>query len=290
MPGISSKDSTVKVDRTEWFRLIPRVFACDGTVEAMSTAEVGCYILLLCKAWHEKPPCTIPTDDRTLSRWTRVAPDEWIGMRDGVLAAFKPLGDGRMIHTYLRQEYDLATSRSKGSRRELPPTPEGGDEPEKPDPQPQVEHLFVEWWKTYPRRINKREAHRAYAKAVKVCTPAVLLDRAEEFAAAMHATGQEHQYIAHPATWLNGERWRDDSLEWWGRDAAKRAKWQAEKAARVWWMTLPPEERTARVEKCMERVRLRDVTDPLRQVWEARYAKGEWIPFAVNEHKQEGNK
>jgi uncharacterized protein YdaU (DUF1376 family) len=89
-----------------YFPFYPRDFASDGKVEAMTTVEVGAYILLLCKAWHETPPATIPDDDRVLARWTRVTPDEWAAMKLAVLAPFKPCGDGRLIQGRLRGHYN----------------------------------------------------------------------------------------------------------------------------------------------------------------------------------------
>lgn len=81
-------------------------FSSDGNVEAMTTKEVGAYILLMCKAWREEPPGSIPNDDRVLARWSRLAPDEWSECRTGVLAAFRLGTDSRWHQKRLRKEYD----------------------------------------------------------------------------------------------------------------------------------------------------------------------------------------
>lgn len=88
------------------FLFYPDDFSSDGAVEAMTTEEVGAYLLLLCKAWRESPPGSIPDDDRILARWTRLGPDRWAECRLSVLAAFKLGTDGRWHQKRMRREYD----------------------------------------------------------------------------------------------------------------------------------------------------------------------------------------
>lgn len=87
-----------------YFPFYPTDFAASGTVEAMTTEEVGAYILLLCKAWHETPPCSIPDDDRILARWTRLGDDGWTRCRSTVRACFV-LRDGRLYNPRLDREW-----------------------------------------------------------------------------------------------------------------------------------------------------------------------------------------
>lgn len=79
-------------------------FASDGIVEAMTTEQVGAYILLLCKAWREDPPGTIPDDDEVLARWSRLPAKKWIACRDRVLKAFTMI-DGRWHQKRMKKEY-----------------------------------------------------------------------------------------------------------------------------------------------------------------------------------------
>lgn len=87
------------------FLFYPSDFASDGHVEAMTTEEVGCYILLLCKAWYEHPVGSIPDDDRTLARWTRLTPERWSECKPAVLSAFTLGTDSRYHQKRLRAEY-----------------------------------------------------------------------------------------------------------------------------------------------------------------------------------------
>lgn len=90
-------------------------FSCDGVVEAMSTEAVGAYILLLCKAWYENPPGSIPNDDQVLARWARTDATRWAECRAAVLAAFTLGGDGRFHQKRLRLEFDK--QRANSSKR-----------------------------------------------------------------------------------------------------------------------------------------------------------------------------
>lgn len=80
-------------------------FACDGKVEGMSTQAVGAYILLLCKAWQETPPGSIPDDDSVLAKWSRLSPDQWSECRPSVVAAFRRHTDGRFYQKRMVDEY-----------------------------------------------------------------------------------------------------------------------------------------------------------------------------------------
>lgn len=108
------------MDKPPYFPLYVQDFSSDGKVEAMTTTQVGAYTLLLCKSWHEDPPGTIPSDDRTLARWTRLTADEWTDCKPGVLAAFTLGTDNRYHQKRLRQEYqklmELYKKKSTGGK------------------------------------------------------------------------------------------------------------------------------------------------------------------------------
>lgn len=68
---------------------------------------------------------------------------------------------------------------------------------------------FDEFWSVYPRRAGKLDARKAWAKAVKLAGPDVILAGACRYAA---DPNREAAYTAHPSTWLNQGRWDDDPL------------------------------------------------------------------------------
>ena len=104
-------------DNLPYFPFYVRDFASDGKVEAMSTESVGAYILLLCKAWHERPAGSIPDHDPTLARWTGLALDRWSQCRADVLAPFTKRTDGRWHQKRMQAEHrkllELRRLRSK---------------------------------------------------------------------------------------------------------------------------------------------------------------------------------
>ena len=103
-----------------YFPFFPDDFLLDENVEAMSTEQVGCYTLLICRAWRQNPPCTIPNDDSKLAAWVRLSKERWTELRSGVLCCFTPTQDGRLLQKRLRSEYDKIRARydafSKGGK------------------------------------------------------------------------------------------------------------------------------------------------------------------------------
>lgn len=71
-----------------------------------------------------------------------------------------------------------------------------------------VDDGFANFWATYPRRIGKGAALKAWKKALKTATAEQILAGAERYA--QIRAGDDPQYTAHPATWLNQQRWEDE--------------------------------------------------------------------------------
>lgn len=67
---------------------------------------------------------------------------------------------------------------------------------------------FEAWWKLYPRKVGKGQARKAYTSALKKADADTLADSAEAYG--QKVIGTDPRFIAHPATWLNGERWLDE--------------------------------------------------------------------------------
>ncbi len=68
---------------------------------------------------------------------------------------------------------------------------------------------FELFWTLYPRKIAKGDAFKAYRAAIKRgFTHYQLCDGARRYAA--EAASREPKYVAHPATWINGDRCLDE--------------------------------------------------------------------------------
>jgi uncharacterized protein YdaU (DUF1376 family) len=102
--------------RPPFFAFYPADFANDIHVEAMSTLQVGAYMLLLCKAWQAEPPASLPNDDQILARLARLDPEVWAEVKAAVLVPFRLGTDGRLHSKRLRLEYDRALERMKVNR------------------------------------------------------------------------------------------------------------------------------------------------------------------------------
>jgi hypothetical protein len=77
----------------------------------------------------------------------------------------------------------------------------GGGEPEG----------WAVWWSAYPRKVGKAAAIKSYIRALKTVSPQVLKDGLDRAVKGWAAAGTEPQFIPHPATWLNGGRWEDQT-------------------------------------------------------------------------------
>lgn len=73
---------------------------------------------------------------------------------------------------------------------------------------------FERFWSAYPSKVGKRDAEKAYAKAIKRIDspdpPAVMLAAIER---AAQGRRWLEGYIPNPSTWLNQDRWEDQPDE-----------------------------------------------------------------------------
>ena len=76
---------------------------------------------------------------------------------------------------------------------------------QKPDSEPEG---FADWYAAYPRHKARDAASKAYRAALKQADAETLLAGARRYRAG--CTGLDPKLIAHPATWLNAGRWKDE--------------------------------------------------------------------------------
>lgn len=70
---------------------------------------------------------------------------------------------------------------------------------------------FDTFWEYYPRRSGKGAARKAFlAQTSRGVTAAHIIQAASDYAENCKRIGKEAQFIPHPATWLNQERYDDD--------------------------------------------------------------------------------
>lgn len=73
---------------------------------------------------------------------------------------------------------------------------------------------FSAFWAVYPRKVAKAAARKAWDRAIRRAPDHVIIRGAQAYAA---DPNRELEFTAHPATWLNADRWEDDPLPARGR-------------------------------------------------------------------------
>jgi hypothetical protein len=96
---------------------------------------------------------------------------------------------------------------------------------------PSLNSSFAEFWLAYPRKVGKGTALKAYAKALKKTQPETILAAVKAY-----PWPADKEFVPHPSTWLNGERWADETQPtgepktktYWDMTAEERAEYDAE--------------------------------------------------------------
>lgn len=69
---------------------------------ALSTGdEFKAAVLLWCRAWKQRPACSLPDDDRVLASFAQVTAAKWKKIRPMALRGFVKCSDGRLYHGVL---------------------------------------------------------------------------------------------------------------------------------------------------------------------------------------------
>ena len=111
---------------------------------------------------------------------------------------------------------------SKKGVKKPSPQVSGSGSPEVPSTDPNVfgnpvptqshpNKNFDIFWDAYPRKEAKGAARKAWDKAVKKTSEDSILEGVMKYSS--RVAGSEKKFIAHPATWLNSERWDDETAD-----------------------------------------------------------------------------
>lgn len=134
------------------------------------------------------------------------------------------------------QKDETSSSSTKNSKNNPPSPPAGGDAPDgarggQQQGGPDLDAEFADWWQVYPKKVDKKKAREAFAKARKRADYPVLQSGLVAYVKALQVDGKvtvtkshaEHDQpeklevrivgdakVLNPTTWLNGDRWEDD--------------------------------------------------------------------------------
>jgi len=89
----------------------------------------------------------------------------------------------------------------KPERKHDPPTPRKRGAVDDPK--------FEEFWRAYPRRVDKGHARKAWPAALRSATTDEIIAGAKRYAEKRE--GGDEKFTMHPGAWLNGERWTDEA-------------------------------------------------------------------------------
>lgn len=73
-----------------------------------------------------------------------------------------------------------------------------------------VEEPFDTFWKEYPRKVGKGDARKKFAKALTKTSFDNIMEALRRVKASAQWQKDGGQFVPHPATWLNQERWDDE--------------------------------------------------------------------------------
>jgi hypothetical protein len=119
--------------------------------------------------------------------------------------------DGTLTpHNWRKRQYksDISTSRVKRFRkqhRNVSVTPPETDTEQSRTETDKKDNSFERFWSSYPRKVAKKAAERAFDKAIKETTLAAILHAVS----VDRGDWKDEKFIPHPATWLNDGRYLD---------------------------------------------------------------------------------
>ena len=73
-----------------------------------------------------------------------------------------------------------------------------------------VEEYFDTFWREYPRKVGKGDARKKFAKALTKTSFDNIMAALQRVKASAQWQKDDGQFVPHPATWLNQERWDDE--------------------------------------------------------------------------------
>ena len=114
-----------------------------------------------------------------------------------------------------------------------PMSPKPSLEPSLIEPPINIDHRrdlgahFEMFWQTYPRKVGKTAAEKAFKKIIQSVDPSTIIDGALRYAM---DPNRDDEFTAHPTTWLNAGRWEDEPMPSKGRQSGTRAYLEASEA------------------------------------------------------------
>ena len=231
------------------FPLYAGDFLSDANQMAMTLAEAGAYIRLMCVCWKEG---SIPDNPKTLwklaqAQSLRAFERVWPNVR----VCFEERDDGCLVHPRIEQErrkkdayrQKMSESGKKGAAKRYDKTELSRDEPnqaiatlgpghgirderEKEVAVETEKDAFQEFWEAYPKRSGANPRNTAFERwrsnRKRGVSASKMLDAAKRYAVFMRATEQiGTQFVSTAVVWLGKNEGWDETWEVTESDRAK---------------------------------------------------------------------
>jgi len=230
----------------------------------LTAQQHGAYMLLLMNYWQRGK--ALDNSNERLSHVARLSPEEWADAKPTLEEFFIIEGN---LWTHTRVEDDLEKIREKSAKasfagkrsvvaRNLNERSTNAEQAlnHKEEDKEEEEYkdiikkdVFDEFWKIYPLKVGKGAALKAFQKAIRTTNPEIVIKGATRYKL---DPNRAQAYTAHPATWLNAQRWLDEALPTRNLSPAEikekelqeaRAKAQRERAENEAWFKEQEEQR-----------------------------------------------
>lgn len=202
-----------------YYKAYPRDFV-EGTI-GMPFELKAAYRLVLDLIYMQGGE--LPDDARYISGLLGCSVRAWKKYRDELISAGKIYAKGGVISNS-RADKELETlAKLQDKQRENATGPRKNNDLAKPrlnhtEPEPEpdntpnppegVDDGFDQFWERVPKKAGRGQARKAFKAALKKTDLQTILDGIDRYAVSVR--DKSKQYIAHPSTWLNGERWADE--------------------------------------------------------------------------------
>lgn len=94
-----------------------------------------------------------------------------------------------------------------------------------------IDQYFESFWSCYPKKIGKGKAKEKFIILANNNDPETIIKGASAYAEWCNRNQQEPQFIPHPTTWLNQERWSDELIDK-ALPTVQKTAWQTEREVR----------------------------------------------------------
>jgi len=94
-----------------------------------------------------------------------------------------------------------------------------------------AQELFKEFWKEYPRKLDKAKAARAFSSALNRASFEDILAGAIQY---KNDPNRIDEFTKYPASWLNADAWENGPLPFDPRANKKREQQEQERILREW--------------------------------------------------------